>query len=75
MNMSDFLSPDFLKFFIPLAGGVIGWLVNEHRKRQADEYTRKEERYQGLILSPRGFYAGSEDLKLKQEFVNQLALC
>ncbi|MBS3965653.1 MAG: hypothetical protein KGZ60_00110 [Truepera sp.] len=73
--MNEFLSADFLKFFIPLAGGVVAWIINEYRKRQAEEYARKEERYRGLILSLRGFYVGSEDLALKQEFVNQLSLC
>jgi hypothetical protein len=72
--MSTFLSPDFLKFFLPLSGGAIGWLWSEHRKRQSEEYLRKEERYRLLLLSLRGFYIGAEDHALKQEFVDQLAL-
>jgi hypothetical protein len=54
---------------------VLAWWLNERRKRQAEEYARKEESYRGLMLSLRGFYASAEDLALKQEFVNQLALC
>jgi hypothetical protein len=73
--LSDFLSPDFLKFFVPLAGGVVGYLLNEHRKRLAEEYVRKEERYRNLILSLRGFYAGAEDPLLKREFASQVSLC
>lgn len=72
--MDALLSADFLKFFLPLAGAVIGWLMNERRKRQAEEYLRKEERYRALLLSIRGFYAGGESPKLKQEFIDQLAL-
>lgn len=75
MRIDDVFSADFLKFFVPLAGGVVGWLVNERRKREAEEYLRKEERYKSLLLSLRGFYEGAENLQLKQEFVNQLALC
>jgi len=75
IEITDFLSADFLKFFIPLAGGVIAWMVNEYRKRQSDEYLRKEERYRGLLLSLRGFYESAEDLSLKQAFANELALC
>jgi hypothetical protein len=72
--MQEFLSADFLKFFLPLAGGVVGWLLNERRKRQSEEYIRREERYRALLLSLRGFYAGAEDHKLKQEFTEQLSL-
>src|SRR5690625_6401742 len=58
-----FLSPDFWKFVIPLMGTVIAWLVNEWRKRVADQYQRKEESYKKLIHSLRGFYEDSDNDK------------
>src|SRR6185437_5262226 len=51
INVEPFLSADFLKFFLPLAAGVVGWLANERAKRQTEEYTRKEQRYRVLLLS------------------------
>ena len=73
--MSEFLSADFLKFFLPLAGGAAGYWLNERRKRRDEEYVRKEERYRALLSSLRGFYAEAEDPSLKQEFANQYGLC
>lgn len=73
--MSDFLSADFLKFFLPFAGGVIAWFVNESRRRSWEEYQRKEERYRELLRTLRGFYISAQDRVLKQAFLEQVNLC
>lgn len=70
---------DSLKFFLPLIGAVIAWFVNEWRKRSWEEYQRKEDRYQELIKSLKGFYLASwtlEESKFhKNNFIDQLNLC
>jgi hypothetical protein len=77
--MTEFLSPDFLKLFLPLIGGIIAWFANESRKRVWEEYKRKEEKYLSLIRAIKGFYISSlepEEAKiLKQHFINQLETC
>jgi Pyruvate/2-oxoacid:ferredoxin oxidoreductase delta subunit len=73
--MDLFLSPDFMKFFLPIAGGVIAWFVNERRKRAWEEYQRKEEKYKELIRTVKGFYVETQDTALKQAFIDQLNLC
>src|SRR5690625_7385319 len=73
-----FLSPDFWKFVIPLMVTVIAWLVNEWRKRVADQYQRKEESYKKLIHSLRGFYEepdndqGSNNNSLVSDFLEEI---
>ena len=76
--MSGLLSGDFLKIFIPVVSAIIAWLANEWRKRVWEEYQRKEEKYQALLKSLKGFYtsASPEEAKvLKQAFLEQLDLC
>ncbi len=73
--MELFLTPDFLKFFIPLAGGVIAWFFNERRKRAWEEYLKKEEHYRELLRTVRGFYVETNDPKLRDEFLEQLKQC
>src|SRR6266487_6604709 len=73
--MSGFLTADFLKFFLPLAGAVIAWFVNEKRKRAWEEYQRKEPRYQELLRTVKGFYVAAHDEEKKSEFVEQLKVC
>ena len=53
-HMDMLTSPDFLKVFLPLAGGVVAWLANEHRKRVWEEYKRKEEKYLALLAAIKG---------------------
>ena len=53
--MTNFLSADFLKFFIPLAGAVIAWFLNARRQRAWEEYGRKEERYSEPLKNLSGF--------------------
>ncbi len=48
------------------------WFFNEKNKRTYEEYKRKEEKYSKLIQSLRGFYIGTSDSALKQEFITQL---
>jgi hypothetical protein len=78
MNWRDFLSTDFLKFFLPLflplAAGVVAWLVNENQRRRWEEYRRKEERYRELLKALQGFYA-THDTARKQVFLEELSLC
>ena len=76
--MIEFLSPDFLKLFLPLIGGIIAWLANESRKRAWEEYKRKEEKYLNLISALKGFYISAEPENakiLKQRFLDQLDTC
>ena len=76
--MTEFLSPDFLKLFLPFIGGIIAWLANESRKRAWEEYKRKEEKYLSLISALKGFYVSAEPEKartLKQAFLEQLETC
>ena len=55
--------------------GLATWLLNETSKRRFEDYTRREERYAGLIKSIRGFQIGVEDLAAKQRFLEELELC
>jgi Pyruvate/2-oxoacid:ferredoxin oxidoreductase delta subunit len=73
--MCSYLSPEFLKIFIPLASAVIAWFVNERTKRKWQEYQRKEDRYKELLRAARGFYVQTNDTILKQTFIDQLNLC
>jgi Pyruvate/2-oxoacid:ferredoxin oxidoreductase delta subunit len=66
---------EFLGIFLPLMGGVIAWYANERKKRQWEEYVRKEENYKVLIRSIKGFYADTHDQKIKEAFLEQLNLC
>lgn len=69
---------DFWKFTLPLLGAVAAWYINERRKRAWEEYERKEQNYQELIKSLKGFYAShsqSERKTLKNQFIDQLNLC
>jgi len=80
VNLLETLStPDFLKFFltlaVPLLAGVVAWFCNERTKRAAEEYQRKEPRYQELLRTMRGFYAQINDPEKKSKFIEQLNLC
>jgi len=70
---------DFLKFFLPLAGAAVAWVLNERGKRIADEYNRKEQKYTALIESLQGFYshmAGKpRGHELKEQFLFELNKC
>jgi len=69
------MTADFLKFFLPLAGAVIAWFINEKRKRAWEEYQRKEARYQELLRTVKGFYIAAHDEQKKSEFAEELKLC
>ncbi|MBP9019659.1 MAG: hypothetical protein KBG04_07580 [Bacteroidales bacterium] len=56
-------------------GSVLLWFLNEKNKRIYEEYVRKEKKYSALIRSLKGFYEGTCDPKLINEFLNQLNLC
>jgi Pyruvate/2-oxoacid:ferredoxin oxidoreductase delta subunit len=70
---------DLLKFVVPLLGAAVAWLWNERRRRSADEYQRKEQKYSVLIEAAEGFYthmAGVEEAKhLKETFLLELRKC
>jgi Pyruvate/2-oxoacid:ferredoxin oxidoreductase delta subunit len=70
---------DYLKIFIPFSGAVIAWFANEWRKRSWEEYQRKEDRYQELIKSLKGFHTSSwssdKSKEYKINFIDQLNLC
>lgn len=70
--------PDFLKFVIPLFGGVLAWFLNESKKRSWEEYNKKEASYRELLLALKGFYEGGDGVickDLKNKFIDQLNLC
>ncbi len=63
---------------VPVAIVVIGWMLNEHSKRQWQRYDRMEERYIALLQNLKGFYVGTdptEATRMKEEFLKQLSLC
>ena len=70
---------DYLKLLIPLVVALLAWLGNEWRKRQWEEYKRKEERYQELIKALKGFHLSSwspdESKTMKNHFIDQINLC
>lgn len=78
--MEKFIDPEFIKFFIPLAGAVVAWFLNEYHKQKTEEYLRKEARYVELLKTLKGFYDlnfvdNDEPLHLKNEFIEQLNRC
>jgi hypothetical protein len=60
--------------FGSLMGSVFLWFLNEKGKRKAEIRNRKEERYQKLVTSVKGFASRSSDRNLRQEFIDQLNL-
>jgi hypothetical protein len=68
-------SPDFWKIAFPALAAVVAWYWNERTKLVAEQFRRKEESYKELIRCLRGFYADSQDPKLKSDFLNQVNLC
>lgn len=73
--MQEFLSADFVKFFLPLAGGVIAWFWNERRRRIWEEYLRKEDRYRELLKSLSGFYVHAADSSVRNQFIEEYKKC
>lgn len=73
--MQDFLTPDFIKFFIPLVGAVLAWLLNERRRRAWEEYLRKEDRYQKLLKSLSGFYVHAANPDARYVFIEEYKKC
>jgi len=71
----EFLSADFLKFFVPLLGGVVAWFFNERRRREWEEYLRKEERYRELLRTLTGFYADTGDPEVRRQFLEEYKRC
>lgn len=73
--MQEFVSADFLKFFLPLIGGVIAWFMNERRRRAWEEYLRKEERYRELLRTLSGFYTHASDPDVRRQFLEEYKRC
>lgn len=73
--MTDFVSADFLKFFIPLLGAVVAWFLNERRRRAWEEYLRKEERYRELLRTLTGFYNHASDPEVRRQFLEEYKRC
>jgi hypothetical protein len=73
--INTLLSSDFLKFFIPAAGAIVAWFINEQRKVRWEQFKRKEERYQELLRCVKGFYVESHNQELKRQFIDQVSLC
>jgi hypothetical protein len=74
--MKDLFTLEFWKFIIPLSGIVVAWFWNERRKRAADDYVRKEKKYEALIEALRGFYdighSADGRRSLKEKFLLEL---
>ena len=73
--MTEFITPDFLKFFLPLAGAVLAWFLNTRRQRAWEEYTRKEERYTALLNCLSGFYNHSASPEIRKKFLDEYKNC
>ncbi len=73
--MNEFFTADFAQFFLPLAGAVVAWVVTRQRERLAEDYRRKEERYQALMLAVRGFHDPHAPTALRQKFFDEFYLC
>ena len=75
--MADiFLSVEFWKLALPLAGTVVAWFLNEWRKRLWEQYQRKEASYKELVRCLRGFYVGVQNPEpLRADFLDQLNEC
>ena len=73
--MNEFLTPDFLKFFLPLVGAVLAWFLNERRRRAWEEYLRKEERYRELLRTLTGFYSFAADTDVRRQFLEEYKRC
>ena len=68
---------DVLKVSIPVLVAVVGWILNEHSKRQWERYKRKEDRYVALLESLKGFYVGADPETAKenrQDFISHMDL-
>ena len=63
-----------LSIVVPLIAGIFGWWLNERKKLQWEERTRKEDRYRGFMESVQGFYALSQDKGEKEKFLQELRL-
>ena len=74
--MADVLtSADFWKFVVPLLGGVIAWLANEHQKRKVEQYQRKEAQYKELVSALNAFYTGAASTDGQGKFLSELNRC
>ncbi|HRK76954.1 MAG TPA: hypothetical protein PLQ95_00310 [Thiobacillus sp.] len=73
--MTEFLSADFLKVFVPLLGAVAAWFLNERRRRAWEEYLRKEERYRELLRTLTGFYSYASDSEVRRQFLEEYKQC
>jgi hypothetical protein len=79
MTLPDSFWSDVVKLTLPLIATVIAWFWNEHKKREQEQYVRKEEKYKALLTALQGFYEGSQDTEKnaekKQTFVEQVNQC
>ncbi len=67
---------EFWGIFLPLVVAIIGWLVNEWRKRFWEQYQRREASYKELLRCLTGFYEGIGDAeKLRRAFLDQMNQC
>jgi len=51
---------------------VCGYVIKGNLDIQMREREQKEERYKGMLLAVKGFYASSQDQQLKQRFLDEL---
>ena len=54
-------------------GAVLAWLANEWRKREADNFVRREENYKSLLTALTSFFVGG-GLEGRAEFLRQVQI-
>lgn len=54
-------------------GAIIAWLANEWRKREADNFARREENYKALLSALASFHVGGSS-EGRAEFLRQVQI-
>ena len=60
--------------FVPFAGGLVVWALNQRSRLKWEVRVRKEERYRAFLESIRGFYEASQDQIKKDCFLDEMRL-
>lgn len=60
--------------FVPFAGGLILWALNQRSKLLWEIRLKKEERYKAFLDTIHGFYVSSQDQEAKNRFLREMRL-
>jgi hypothetical protein len=63
----------YWQLVITALGAVAAWLANEWRKREADNFARREDNYKSLLTAMASFYGGGS-LDGRAEFLKQVQI-